>query len=72
MCERYTDWLPLTHPLLGPWPATQAPALTGNGTGDFLVHRPALSPLSHTSQGYLVFLLDIYWALQVAGPMSAP
>ena len=23
-------WLPLTHPLLGTWPATQACALTGN------------------------------------------
>ena len=26
-------------------------ALTGNQTGDPLVHRLALSPLSHTSQG---------------------
>ena len=33
------------------WPATQACALTGNQTGDPLVHRPALSLLSHTSQG---------------------
>ena len=32
-------------------PATQACTLTGNGTGDPLVHRPALDPLSHTSQG---------------------
>ena len=30
-------WLPLTHPLLGTWPATQACALTGNQTGDPLV-----------------------------------
>ena len=57
-------WLPLTHPLLGTWPATQACALTGNQTGDALVHRPALNPLSHTSQGlhlrfktYVNFLL---------------
>ena len=28
-------------------------APTGNGTGDLSVHRPALNPLSHTSQGYL-------------------
>ena len=48
-------WLPLVHPLLGTWPATQAFALTGNQTGDLLVHRPALSPLSHTSQGYFIF-----------------
>ena len=30
-------WLPLTLPLLGSWPATQAFALTGNRTGDPLV-----------------------------------
>ena len=44
-------WLPLAYPLLGTWPATQACALTGNLTSNPLVHRPALSPLSHTSQG---------------------
>ena len=44
-------WLLLPHPLLGTWPATQACALTGNRTEDLLVHRPALNPLSHTSQG---------------------
>ena len=38
-------------PLLGTWPATQVCALTGNRTGDPLVHRPVLIPLSHTSQG---------------------
>ena len=47
-------WLPLTRPLLGTWPTMQACALTGNGTCDPLVHRPALNPLSHTSQGDLV------------------
>ena len=42
----------LSHaPLLGTWPATQACALTGNQTYNPLVHRPALNPLSHTSQG---------------------
>ena len=46
-------WLPLVHPLLGTWPATQACALNGNQTGDPLVHRLVLNPLSHTSQGYL-------------------
>ena len=44
-------WLPLTHPLLGTWPTTQACALTGNQTSDPSVHRPVLNPLSHTSQG---------------------
>ena len=50
MCERYLDELPLTRPLLGTWPATQARALTGNLTSDLSVHRLVLSPLSHTSQ----------------------
>ena len=44
-------WLPLTHPILGTRPATQACALTGNPTSDPLVHRLALNPLSHTRQG---------------------
>ena len=44
-------WLPLARPLLGTWPATQACALTGNRTGDPLVCKPLLNPLSHTSQG---------------------
>ena len=45
-------------PLLGTWPATQACALNGNRTGDPLVCRPALNPLSHTSQGKKSFLID--------------
>ena len=44
-------WLPLTHPLPGTWPITQACALTGKQTSNPLVHRLALNPLSHTSQG---------------------
>ena len=48
-------WLPLTHPLLGTWPATQAYTLTGSRTGGPLVHRPVLNPLSHTSQGISCF-----------------
>ena len=44
------------RPLLGTWPTTQACALTGNGTGNPLVSRLALSPLSHASQDcYLTF-----------------
>ena len=38
-------------PQLGAWPTTQACGLTENQTSDTLVHRPALNPLSHTSQG---------------------
>ena len=57
MWERNVSvWLPLTCPLLGTWPATQACALTGSRTIDPLVHRLALSPLSHSSQGIIVFL----------------
>ena len=37
-------------PPLETWPETQACALTGNRTSDPLIHRPALNPLSHTSQ----------------------
>ena len=46
-------WLPLMHPLLGTWRVTQACALTGNGTSDPLVRRPALNPLSYASQGLM-------------------
>ena len=55
-------WLPLMHPLLGTWLTTQACALTGNWTSDPLVHRPALNPLSHTSQGQFTkfYTLQMY------------
>ena len=42
-------------PTLGTWPTTQACAMTGNRTSYPLVHRPALNPLSHTSQGQSFF-----------------
>ena len=44
-------YLSRAAPHRGTWPATQACALTGNQTGDPLVCRPALNPLSHTNQG---------------------
>ena len=52
-------WLPLAYPPLGTWPTTQAGAgnQAGNQTGDPLVCRPALNPLSHTSQGKHGFFL---------------
>ena len=49
-------WLPLMCPQLGTWPTIQVYALTGNWTSDPLVHRLALNPLSHTSQGPQEFL----------------
>ena len=48
-------WLPLKHPLLGTWPATQVCDLTGNRTGNPLVHRHMLNPLSYTSPGDLFY-----------------
>ena len=48
-------WLPLAHPLLGKLAHTTGSGLTGNRTGGPLVHRPALSPLSHTSHGKILF-----------------
>ena len=53
-------WLPLSCPLLGTWPATQSCALTGNRINDLLVCRPAISPLSHTSQGYVAFSFSFF------------
>ena len=44
-------WLPLLHPQLGSWPTTQACTLTGNRTGNPLLHRSALNSLCHTNQG---------------------
>ena len=49
--EGNIDQLLLAHPQQGTWPTTQACALTGSGTCDLSVCRPALIPLSHTSQG---------------------
>ena len=54
MWQRNIHWLPLACPQLGTWAATQECALTGNQTGDLLVRRSALHPLSHTSQGCLI------------------
>ena len=51
MCKRNSNWLPLSHPQLGTQPATQACALTGNGTYDLSVRRLVLHALSYTSQG---------------------
>ena len=53
---------------LGTWPATQAYALTENRTSNSLVHRPALSPLSHTHQGsFCLSVPHSSWCWVVAG-----
>ena len=48
-------WLPRACPPLETWPATQACAPTRNRTGNPLICRPALHPLSHTSQGKMFY-----------------
>ena len=53
-----TVWLPLMHPALGTWPAIQACALTGDRTGDRLLCRLTLNPLSHTTQGWFLNALS--------------
>ena len=49
-------------PQLGTWPTPEACALSGSQTRDLSVHRPALSPLNHISQGenILFFLNDSF------------
>ena len=54
MYKKYIDQLSLARSQLGTWPMTQACALTGNRTGDPLVHRPALNPVI---QGWIFWLL---------------
>ena len=58
-------WLPLMCPQPGTCPATQPCALTGNQTGELLVRRPALNPLSNTSQGGFLSLFDFYFSLSI-------
>ena len=66
MCKRniyQLDQLALARPQLGTWPATQACALTKNQISDLSVRKPALSPLSHTSQS---LTLSFPWVSPVA------
>ena len=56
-----------------PGSTTQACALTGNGTSDPLVHRPVLSPLSHTSQGCIFNLqIAVIWRYSILGENDPP
>ena len=58
---RNTDvWEIHWYPQPGTWPATQTRALTGNQTSNFLVHRLALSSLSHTSQGESLYFKTLF------------
>ena len=59
MCKRNIQHLPHTRPQLRTWPTTQECALTRNPTDNLLVRRPALSPLSHSSQGWFTFIKSV-------------
>ena len=52
--DRNINWLPLTRPQLGTWPATQACALTGIYPVTFWFSGQGLNPLSHTGQGHFI------------------
>ena len=55
----WQDWLPLSRPQTGTWPATQVRALTGNRTSNLLLCRPEVNPLSHMSQHVHVDFLKL-------------
>ena len=63
-------WLPLAHPILETWSATQACALSGNWTSNPWVGRPALNPLSYTSQGCFPLLNLSFVSLIYRAPNS--
>ena len=56
-------WLPFMRPHRGIWPTTQACALTGTRTGDPVVCRLTLNPLSHASQGAVQDFLKHIFAI---------
>ena len=61
--ERHISvWLPLARSLLGTWPQPRHVPQAGNRTGDPLVHRLALNPVSHISQGCTIisYVILIY------------
>ena len=60
-------WLPLTHPLLGTWPATQAGALNGNrpfgsqaDTQSTESHQPGQNLILFTGNLYIVSIAKFY------------
>ena len=59
----------LQAPNGGPDPP-DACVLMGNRTHDLLVFRPVLSPLSHTSQGFVHLLVWCYTNIQEESLMS--
>ena len=51
-------WLPLTRPLLGTWPTTQACALTGNWTGNSLIRGPVLNQWATPARAQFYYLIS--------------
>ena len=51
MGEKHQHVVASRVPPAGDLAHNQVCTLTGNGTGDAMVHRPTLNPLSYTSQG---------------------
>ena len=65
VCQENIHQLLLECSQMGTWPTTQACALTRNRTSNALVRRPALNPLSHTSQGHMVYFKFIQFYLSL-------
>ena len=65
MCQRYIYRLPLACPQLGTWPATPGMCLDWESTSDVLIHRWALNPLSHSSQGCVSVFRHLSQLLQI-------
>ena len=59
MCRRTIHPLPLAHLQMGNWSTAQACPLAENWTGNPSICRPALSPLSHTSQDSIILFIEL-------------
>ena len=64
--------LPLTRPQLGTWPATQACALTGNGTTNISLCGTMPSQLSHTGQGVPALFTEPSSSILLSQPAFTP
>ena len=62
VCERHTDWFPLTCVPTRDWPATHACAVTGNRTSDHLLCGTMLNQLSYASKGQNKLSNSHLWA----------
>ena len=58
--------LPLTHPTLGTWRATQAHTLTGNRTGDPLVSQADAQSTEPRQPGLQCAIFCLLWCMKIA------